>query len=103
MPKEWKDGPVKNSKRNVTDKIFLILFIVNCVSVFSGIMWSLSVDHNVANFKPRDSQGNQCGSEQLQEYNYLYLQSFDKEFKSVCVKKCPNFDYNKINKNELEN
>ncbi len=55
MPKEWKDGPVKNSKRIVTDKIFLVLFIINCVSVCSGIMWSLSVDHNVYNFGPRDS------------------------------------------------
>lgn len=57
----------------MTDKIFLVLFIMNCVSVFSGIMWALSVDHNVSSFGPRDSQGNQCGSESLKEFNYLYF------------------------------
>ena len=43
-----------------------------------------------------DSSGNECGFGATKDYPYLFMQTFLKPYKSVCVKKCPKFDYNEI-------
>ena len=46
-----------------------------------------------------DSSGNECGKGAYKEYKYLYFFNFDVPYSSVCVKKCPKFDYNQMKYN----
>ena len=43
-----------------------------------------------------DSSGNVCGEGKALDFPVLYLQTFSKPYKSVCVWECPKFDYNAI-------
>lgn len=48
-----------------------------------------------------DSEGNICGVGKLEEYPKLYLRNFVFPLNSVCVKKCPSFDYNQLMEKEV--
>ena len=41
-----------------------------------------------------DSSGNVCGEGKVAAFPLLYLQTFQKPYRSVCVEACPSFDYN---------
>ena len=43
-----------------------------------------------------DSSGNACGFDKAKDHHLLYMQTYSKPYKSVCVKSCPKFDYNAI-------
>lgn len=46
IPREWRHGPVKNKNRKVTDKICLIVFLVNLISVSSIVFWSFNLNYD---------------------------------------------------------
>lgn len=44
-----------------------------------------------------DSEGQVCGvDEAVKKHPYLYMVTFEKNFRSVCVAACPKFDYNQV-------
>lgn len=98
MPDRLGNGPV--ARRRMTDLIciiicglfFVLFFILIFVYAFSG-------DYNLMK-KPLDSDARICGEDDVvKDYPYLYLFKFDRNYKSVCVKSCPKFDYNQIKYN----
>lgn len=46
-----------------------------------------------------DSEDNVCGEGATADFPFLFMQNFDAPYKSVCVKECPQFDYNAIKYN----
>lgn len=98
LPERLGNGPVQ--RKRMTDKIctvvclaFLLLFIV--LAIFYGV-WN-----NYALItKPMDSDARICGEDDpVKDYKYLMLFKFERNYRSVCVKKCPIFDYNQIKYN----
>ena len=50
-------------------------------------------------YKMLDSSGNDCGEGEAEDFPFLLMQSVKSPYKSVCVKKCPQFDYNEMKYN----
>jgi len=73
--------------------------------MISTSVWGVMNSNDDDITKIYDSSGNACGFGKTTDYPILFLQTFSKPYKSVCVKKCPKFDYNaiKFNKDPNEN
>jgi hypothetical protein len=96
VPVEWKDGPVQNRFRGVTDKCCLVIFLLYLVLMIVTMAIAFNDSNHEDITKIYDSSGNVCGLGKTKDYHLLYLQRFSKPYKSVCVKACPEFDYNEI-------
>jgi len=96
IPKEWKHGPIHDSKRSITDKLCLLIFITFLILMIVTMIWALKNSNHSDLSKIYDSSGNICGFGETKDFPYLFLQTFEKPYRSVCVKTCPKFDYNEI-------
>ncbi len=96
VPMEWSDGPAKNRLRKITDKCCFFLFVVYLLVMIGTAIYAIQHSHADDIQSVYDSSGNMCGRDGAKVYPYLYMQNFKKNFKSVCVKECPTFDYNAI-------
>lgn len=97
VPPEWAKGPVHDRRRRVTDSIFFALFAVCLLLMGLNLLWAFSKSSDSGFKKVRDSSGNVCGVGAAKNHPFLYLQSHSEPYRSVCVRKCPSFDYTKIN------
>lgn len=96
VPMEWSDGPAKNHLRKITDKCCFFLFILYLLLMIGTAIYAIQHSNHDDVKSVYDSSGNMCGREGAKDYPYLYMQNFEKNYKSVCVKECPTFDYNAI-------
>lgn len=98
MPSRLAKGPVQ--KRTITDVICCICFAIFVVFfVVVGIIYSARGSVK-SMLEVMDSEGNICGvEEKVAAHKYLYFFKFDADYKSVCVKECPKFDYAQIKAN----
>ncbi len=98
MPARLAKGPVQ--KRTITDvvccicfSIFLVVFVV--LGIIFAARGSIS-----SMLEVMDSEGNICGvDEKVTAHKHLYFFKFEADYKSVCVKECPKFDYAQIKAN----
>ncbi|MCP5014152.1 MAG: CTL/SLC44 family protein [Ketobacter sp.] len=96
VPETWKDGPVQNVYRGCTDVCCLIIFILYCILMIATMITAFANSDPENMYKVYDSEANDCGKDDFADYPLLFFQTFEKPFRSVCVKECPRFDYNKI-------
>lgn len=98
MPTRLAKGPVQ--KRTITDVICCICFAIFVICfVVLGIIYAARGSVN-SMLELMDSEGNICGvEEKVIAHKYLYFFKFDADYKSVCVKECPKFDYAQIKAN----
>jgi Plasma-membrane choline transporter len=97
LPNRLGDGPVQ-VKRS-TDTICLVLFCLLFIGLISMILVFMIGGNNAYKLsKPLDSEARVCGDE-VKGYPYLYMFKFEANYRSVCVKNCPKFDYNQIKYN----
>lgn len=99
VKEQWKNGPVRNEYRKVTDKCCCIIFILLVLSLIGVAIYVFFVAQPGNLNKTYDSEGNVCGEGKAADYPYLYFQNFDAPYKTVCVKACTQFDYNAIKYN----
>ncbi len=99
IPLKWKRGPVNNTRRTSTDLFCFILFIIHIGVLVMITIYTLQNTRDDSLSKIYDSSGSICGKGYHKEYKYLLLQTFSSPFISVCVKKCPRFNYNWIKYN----
>lgn len=96
VPIDWKDGPLIDLYRRPTDTFCLILFLLFvCAMAFTGI-WAFANSGANPFTKIYDSSRNVCGEGAAKDHPILYMQTFSKPYRSVCVAKCPEFDYAKM-------
>lgn len=98
MPRRLSLGPVQS--RGMTDIICCLIFLAALIFFFTvGIIYSVKgTKGSVTNVM--DSSGNLCGIDaNVKNYPYLYMYKFEANYRSVCVKECPKFDYNQIKYN----
>jgi hypothetical protein len=96
VPEDWQKGPVQNRYRHTTDKICLVIFMLYLLTMIVTMIYALAKSSHDDLSKIYDSSGNPCGFDSVKDYPLLYLQTFSKPYKSICVKTCPVFDYNEI-------
>jgi hypothetical protein len=98
IPLKWAEKlPVK--LRKVTDLGCLICFgLVVFFMIMTTFIIFWRTDHHDL-YKLYDSSGNDCGVGGAKDYPYLFMQTLQAPYKSVCVKECPVFDYNQIRYN----
>ena len=95
IPLKWAEKlPVK--ERGMTDCLCLILFLLVCIVMIASTVYILVNSDAERLTRLYDSSGNDCGTGDVKDYPFLYMQTFKKPFRSVCVKECPKFDYNEI-------
>lgn len=99
IPEPWGIGPVRNASRRCTDKCCYVLFLMVLVAMIGVAIWAILASDPRGVTKVYDSSGNVCGKDAAVNYPILYLQTFERPFKSVCVSECPSFDYNQIKYN----
>lgn len=99
IPETWGIGPVRNRDRRCTDMWCYILFIITLLTMIATAIWAFSTSDPRGISKVYDSSGNICGQGAAENYPLLYLQTFEKPYRSVCVNSCPSFDYNQIKYN----
>lgn len=99
VPIEWADGPIRDRFRKVTNKCCLLLFILCMLAMISTAAYAFLNSEADAISRVYDSSGNNCGDNNAKDFPYLYLMTFKAPYKSVCVSKCPTFDYNEIKYN----
>ena len=95
IPLKWAEKlPVK--ERGMTDCLCLILFLLVCLTMIATTVYILVNSDPERLTRIYDSSGNDCGTGDVKDYPFLYMQTFKKPYRSVCVKECPRFDYNEI-------
>lgn len=99
VPKRLSHGPVKS--RKMTDLICCIIFVIFLLSwIGIGIYYTFAGDRLSSLDDVLDSEGNYCGVDaKVKDFPYLFMVKFDANYRSVCVKDCPKFDYNQIKYN----
>lgn len=99
VPKRMSQGPVKS--RKMTDLICCIIFALFLLSWISvGIYYTFASDRLSSLDDIMDSEGNYCGVDsKVKDFPYLFMVRFHANYRSVCVKECPKFDYNQIKYN----
>lgn len=99
VPETWGIGPVRNRDRRCTDMWCYILFVITLLAMIATAIWALATSDPRGISKVYDSSGNICGVGAAENFPILYLQTFEKPYRSVCVAECPVFDYNQIRYN----
>lgn len=99
IPETWGIGPVRNRDRRCTDMWCYILFIITLLAMIATAIWAILASDPRGIAKVYDSSGNICGEGAAANHPLLYLQTFEKPYRSVCVSDCPTFDYNQIKYN----
>ena len=102
-PPSWADGAVRNPFRKVTDRFCCVIFFAFLIILIGTSLYAHIKADKKGIRRVYDSTGNICGEGAAADYPILYMQTFSSPYKSVCVKKCPYFDYNEMkngNKNE---
>ena len=83
-----------------------------CCAVFAAYVVGMLVVHFLTKTesdfskatKLLESEGHRCGKDKgFEDYPFLLIFKFNPPFKSVCVKTCPNFDYNQMRYNSTGN
>jgi hypothetical protein len=87
----------KRSRDKRTDTFMIPIFLL--ITAFTILLFLLYVpqgNYGLAD-KVLDSEARVCGvDEAVKKYPYLYMVNFEKNYRSVCVAACPQFDYNQI-------
>lgn len=96
IPETWGIGPVRNKARRCTDMWCYIIFLLTLVAMIAFAIWAYLAADQRGISKVYDSSGNICGKGAAENFPLLYLQTFEKPYRSVCVSECPTFDYNAI-------
>ena len=96
IPETWGIGPVRNKARRCTDMWCYILFLLTLVAMIAFAIWAYLAADQRGIAKVYDSSGNICGKGAAENFPLLYLQTFEKPYRSVCVSQCPAFNYNAI-------
>lgn len=97
LPLRLGDGPVH--RKRGTDTFCLVLFGVLFLGLVAMILtFTIGGNNSHKISKPLDSEARICGDE-VKGYPYLYMFKFEANYRSVCVKNCPKFDYNQIKYN----
>lgn len=96
IPETWGIGPVRNKARRCTDMWCYILFLLTLAAMIGFAIWAFLAADQRGIAKVYDSSGNICGKGAAENFPLLYLQTFEKPYRSVCVSECPEFDYNAI-------
>lgn len=99
VPETWGIGPVRNKDRRCTDAWCYVLFVLVLLAMIGTAIWALVASDPRGIAKVYDSSGNICGKGAAANHPLLYLQTFEKPYRSVCVAECPSFDYNQIKYN----
>lgn len=91
-------GPLKFDR--FTDLFCFFLFSL-CVVAFITLGVLAAANGNMDSMRqPMDSEGKRCGIDsEYERYPKLLMFKFDSPYKSVCVDKCPVFDYNQMKYN----
>ena len=99
MPPRLANGPVRD--RRMTDIFCCICFALFFVAWLTlGILYSFQGDKLDNLNDIMDSEGNYCGIDSnVRDNPYLFMVKFQANYRSVCVKVCPKFDYNQIKYN----
>ena len=99
MPPRLANGPVRDRKMtNLLCCILFALFIIGWLAV--GIFYSFKGGKLEGINEIMDSEGNYCGKDaNVRDYPNLFIVKFTANYRSVCVKSCPKFDYNQIKYN----
>lgn len=85
---------------NCTDIFCAILFILYVAGMVALVVILRPKAHVAQMRELMDSSGNKCGVDPgFEEYKTLYFFKFSRDYKSVCVKDCPKFDYAQIKLN----
>lgn len=98
LPRRLARGPVQ--PRGFTDIFCCVIFALFFLGfVVIGIIFGIKGD--TLNYDQLlDSESQACGIDPaVRNYPYLYMIKFSKNYRSVCVKECPRFDYNQIKYN----
>ena len=98
LPERLGTGPVE--RKRVTDVIFMVICLVFLfIFIVFGIIYGVWNNYNLIT-KPMDSDARICGLDgPVKDHKFLMLFKFDRNYRSVCVRKCPVFDYNQIKYN----
>lgn len=99
MPPRLANGPVRD--RKMTDIFCCICFLLFLIAwIVLGVFYSFKSDKLQNLDDIMDSEGNYCGVDSnVRDYPYLFMVKFNADYRSVCVKECPKFDYNQIKYN----
>lgn len=99
IPSRLSHGPVRS--RRMTDLVCCIIFALFFAGWLAiGIYYTFTSDRLDSLNDMLDSEGNYCGVDaKVKDYPFLFMVKFDANYRSVCVKECPKFDYNQIKYN----
>ena len=73
IPLEWKQGPLLNKKRRVTDKCCLIEFLLFLVFLIATSIYALAKSSHYDMTKLYDSSNNACGFDKAKDYPILLM------------------------------
>lgn len=98
LPERLGNGPVE--RKRMTDLVFMIICLVFLlIFIIFAIIYGFWNNYYLLS-KPMDSDARICGEDDpVKDHKYLMLFKFDRNYRSVCVKKCPIFNYNQIKYN----
>ena len=85
IPVSWGEGPVRNQFRTVTDKCCLVIFLLYLVLMIGTMAYALTNSDPDAISRIYDSEKNACGEDNAKDYPLLFLNTFSKPYRSVCV------------------
>lgn len=85
----------------MTDLVCCLIFAIFMLAwIGIGVYYSFARDRVSSLDDVMDSEGNYCGVDaKVKDYPFLFMVKFDANYRSVCVKQCPKFDYNQIKYN----
>lgn len=92
------------SRRKCTNVLYIFVIVLCYVFMFTLFAAAPGPSDEVKKYRtiPMDSNGNFCGEGILEDYPKLYFFNMEKPLDSVCVKECPQFDYNKLRGKDTE-
>ena len=98
LPERLGNGPVE--RKRMTDVICMVICLIFLlIFIIFAIVYGVWNNYGLIT-KPVDSDARICGEDEaVKNYPYLMLFKFERNYRSVCVKRCPVFDYNQIKYN----
>lgn len=99
VPAKWAEGPIRDKFRSGTNKCCYLIFVMVLLSMIGTAIYAIQISNHREISTIYDSSGTRCGHGEAKGRPLLYLMTFTAPYKSVCVSKCPSFDYNEIRYN----